>query len=527
MVWSAANFFLLIIVIFLLLYLWYKQPFSKLNQLAKRIMNSDDYSKVITESIIEGVITANEDGTILNYNRSIEKMFGYTAVSLITKNVLALIPEKHKEKHLAGMKRLSETGEIAILGHTINTEGLRKDGSIFPIALSLTRISTGNTYIYTAVIRDMSEHKRQTEKLRLTEEKYSVLVSSIKDYAIFMLDANGYIISWNSGAEKIKGWNREEIIGQHFSIFYPQEMIDQHWPQEELKRAVAEGRFENEGWRIRKDGSKFWADSIITPLYNKDDILIGYSKITRDLTERKAQEEKIKDLNSALEIRLAASEAFNQSLSHDLNAPLRGIEGFSEALEQDGIEKLDDKCKDYVKRIRRAAERMRQLVKDMMKLARVTKVISDLNITEVSLSNLFKSISSEYQMGDPARRIAVNIQDDMIVNADPSFISLLAHNLFSNAWKFTSKNPAARIDIGSTVVNGDAVYYVKDNGIGFDQTKANLLFQPFKRLHTQDEFEGSGIGLTIAKRVVELHKGKIWGEGVVNNGATFYFTLGT
>jgi PAS domain S-box-containing protein len=367
--------------------------------------------------------------------------------------------------------------------------------------------------------------RQMDEELRLSEIKYTLLVNSVRDYAIFMLDPDGRVTTWNAGAEVINGYRAVEIIGKHFSVFYTADNVNSRWPEHELEEATKFGSFEDEGWRVKKDGSKFWANVIITSLRASNGKLVGFAKIVRDLSIRKDKEEKINQLNLSLTTRLDALEAFNQSVSHDLNAPLRSIDGFSEILAQDYADKLDDKGNDYIKRIRASVIYMRQLIRDMMRLAVVTKPNTELNITQVSLTNAFRMVAGEYKMAETTRTIEVNIQQNMAVSADPELIGLVVGNLFDNAWKYTNRNHNARIDIGSTDIDGQTVYYIKDNGVGFDQSQVNKLFQPFSRLHR--DFEGTGIGLTIVKRVIELHRGKVWAEGKVGEGATFYFTIGT
>jgi PAS domain S-box-containing protein len=360
------------------------------------------------------------------------------------------------------------------------------------------------------------------------ERRFSVLVNSIKDYAIFILDTSGNVITWNAGAQRIKGYTENEVIGKNFRIFYPGEDQVRGWPEQELQMAREKGVCEDEGWRVRKDGCKFWANVVITALHDEEGKLIGFGKVTKDLSERKQKEEYITQLNLALETRLEAAEAFNQCVCHDLNAPLRSIDGFSEILEQDYKTTVDKQGQDYINRIRRSVSKMRQLIQDMLRLTRITQLQTDLELKPFSLSNAFRMVFSETQMADPTRQVDIKVSsDDMMVHVDPDLIGLVIGNLVSNAWKFTKHNPQPIIEVGYDTVNGEKVYYIRDNGVGFEQSKADVLFQPFKRLHSDKEFEGSGIGLTIVKRVIELHKGRVWAEGVVGKGATFYFTIGT
>jgi PAS domain S-box-containing protein len=375
---------------------------------------------------------------------------------------------------------------------------------------------------------ELVKKKVQTFYDLKSENRYRVLVNTVKDYAIFMLDTDGRVVTWNAGAERIKGYKDNEIIGKHFRIFYPGEMQAKRWPEKELKVAQEKGVCEDENWRVRKDGSKFWAHVVITALHDEAGKLIGFGKVAKDLSERKQKEEHINQLNKALEMRLAAAEAFNHCVCHDLNAPLRSTDGFTEILEQDYKDKFDEKGKDYINRIRKSVRKIRQLVQDMLKLTRITQLDTDLDLKPVSLTNAFRVVLSEHQMADPGREVEFIVTDEtMSVHADPDLIGLAISNLISNAWKYTRLNPKPVIEVGYNTVNGEKVYYIRDNGVGFEQSKASVLFEPFKRLYTDKEFEGSGIGLTIVKRVIELHKGRVWAEGVVDKGATFYFTIGT
>jgi PAS domain S-box-containing protein len=356
---------------------------------------------------------------------------------------------------------------------------------------------------------------------------FKILVDSVKDYSILILNPEGYIKTWNSGAGELQGYTAKELINQHFSIFYTQEALDKNWPMTELKLAKEQGHFEDEGWRIRKDGSKYWANVTITPLYDENNSLLGFAKVTRNLTGKREHEEAIRQLNETLHTRLAAAEAFNRMTVHDLNAPLRSLEGFSEILLEDCKTKVDEETFDYIRRIRDASLKMRQLIKDMERLAQVTQPNMELHLCNTNLSDMAEHIIHEHKMAYPKKgNCEIIIQPEIYANVDKDLFQLALYNMISNAWKFTSHNTDARIEFGVIEIDGQKVYYVKDNGAGFDQTKADKLFEPFQRLHTQAEFPGNGIGLTIVKRVVTLHRGRVWAEGKIGEGATFYFTIG-
>jgi two-component system sensor histidine kinase/response regulator len=221
---------------------------------------------------------------------------------------------------------------------------------------------------------------------------------------------------------------------------------------------------------------------------------------------------------------LADLEAFNYSVSHDLRAPLRPLDGFSQALIEDYGDRLDDQARDYLHRIRAAAQRMGQLIEDLLQLSRMGRL--ELNQQAVDLSALVTAIAAELREGDPERQVDWAIQPDVTVRGDARLLRIALENLMRNAWKFTNKQARARIEFGRRVDDTETVYFVRDDGVGFDLAYAGKLFQPFQRLHLTSEFEGTGIGLAIVNRILRRHHGRVWAESAPGQGATFCFTLG-
>ena len=311
----------------------------------------------------------------------------------------------HRVEDVTEFVRLKQRGEE----QREETEELRRRAEsmaseIFLRAQELQNVNQRQRRANKALAAEIIERKRVEATLRTSEERFRILVESVKDYAIFGLDWRGRILSWNAGAEAINGYRAEEIVGHHFSRFYPQEAIDRGWPDEELAKAAADGRVEDEGWRIRKDGSRFWANVTLTALRDSSGKLIGFSKVSRDLTERKRAEEKLAAYNEELqrtnrELEAANKEleAFSYSVSHDLRTPLRSIDGFSQILLEEFSAKLPPEAQEYLHDVRANTQQMGHLVDDLLALSRLgrqplnTQQTEPLAIVHRCLTNCRKS----------------------------------------------------------------------------------------------------------------------------------------
>ena len=359
-----------------------------------------------------------------------------------------------------------------------------------------------------------------------------MLVSQVKDYAIIMLDPEGRVMSWNEGAERIKGYGPKEIIGRHFSCFYTLEDIARHHPQEELEAATKEGRFEDEGWRVRKDGSRFWASVLLTALKDETGKLRGFSKVTRDITARKQAEEELQALNRELQqktIELTAAnnelEAFTYSVSHDLRAPLRHVDGFSKLLVEKHRAELSPDAQEYVATIRESAVHMGILIDDLLNLARVGRKQLDMQVT--GLNSLAEEVRKDLDRANPDRAIEWKVETLPFVECDPALMRQVFANLLGNAVKFTRPRNPAVIDVGVISQDGQRAVFVRDNGVGFSIKYAGKLFGVFQRLHRSEDFEGTGVGLATVQRIIHKHRGRVWAEAELDKGATFYFTVGS
>jgi PAS domain S-box-containing protein len=399
----------------------------------------------------------------------------------------------------------------------------KKSGEVIEVEVSSYPLMFEGREARLAVAVDITERNRADEALRRSEERFRLMVSNVVDYAILMLDPEGQVVSWNEGAERIKGYKAEEIVGQHFSRFYPAEDVENGKPAMELEQATKDGRFEDEGWRVRKDGSRFWANVIITALRDEGGRLQGFGKVTRDITERKQAEQEILLRTAELEAANKELEAFSYSVSHDLRAPLRAIDGFSQALLEDYGGRLDATGQDYLRRVRSATQRMGVLIDDLLNLSRVAR--AEMRREPVDMSQMAKTIAADLRSAQPERQVDIAISPRLQAEGDSRLMRVVLENLIGKAWKFTSKPESAQIEFGATQSNGTKAFFVRDNGAGFDQAHADRLFGAFQRLHGMNEFPGTGIGLATVQRIIHRHGGRVWAEGEVNKGATIYFTL--
>lgn len=364
-------------------------------------------------------------------------------------------------------------------------------------------------------------------------ERYQLVVEGVRDYAIFLLDAEGRIASWNTGAERMTQWSEQEILGRPVSALYPP---DKRPTMEEiLQKAEEADHYEEEGVRLRKDGSTFEAFTTLTPLRHEDGSLRGFSKVTRDVSEsarlRRELEQHAQQLESEVQRRTAelqASnaelEAFSYSVSHDLRAPLRAVDGFTQAILDDERNLLTPRAQDYSRRVRAAAQRMGNLIDDLLRLSRIAR--DPLNKRKVDVSALAEDVVADLRANEPGLTVEVNIAPNLTAEADLRLLQVALHNLLGNAFKFSGRRSDARVEFFETLQDGERVFAVRDNGVGFDMAYADKLFAPFQRLHNAADFAGTGIGLATVQRVIRRHGGRLWAESEPGKGATFFFTLG-
>jgi PAS domain S-box-containing protein len=379
-----------------------------------------------------------------------------------------------------------------------------------------------------AVARALEEKERRVAKeraekaLRESEEHFRLLVDGGRDYAIAMLDPDGCIVSWNPGAERIHGYRTEEILAQHFSRFHPPSEHGNAELESELETAATQGRYEEQGWRVRKDGTRFWADIVITALHHPSGDLRGFSKVTRDITERKRAEEALARQSAELARSNAELEIFGNVASHDLKEPLRVVGDASRRLSERWRGKLDGESERLLADTIDAVTRMGTLIDDLLAYSRANQQGNVFVATDCAA--VFDSAVANLAM--PIRESGAGVTRDAlpVVTADPSQLLQLFQNLIANAIKYRGAD-SPRVHVTASREAGIWTFAVRDNGAGVPAGEGDRVFELFHRLQGRPDVAGAGIGLAICKKVVERHGGKIWFEPNAGGGTTFSFTL--
>jgi PAS domain S-box-containing protein len=477
----------------------------------------------LLEAAPDAMVVVNRNGEIVLLNVQAEKQFGYRRDELLGRKVKSIIPEGFAERLIADGTRTAAEALAQQIGTGIELNGRRKDGSEFPIEIMLSPLESAEGILVTAAIRDITERKRVEDALRDSEERFRLMASGVKDYANVMLDPEGFIVSWNEGGERLKGFRAEEIIGQHFSRFYSAEDIRKGLPAMELKQAKETGRFEGEGWRVRKDGSRFLANILITALRDEKGRLRGFGKITRDITERRRAEEHLTKTMEDLKRSNEELGQFAYVASHDLQEPLRMVASYTQLLAQRYKGRLDSDADEFIAFAVDGCNRMQGLIQDLLSYSRAGANAEPL-----------REISCEVALEKTLRNLRPTIQDSgatvthdslPTIMTDETQLVQVFQNLIANAIKYRGDEPPL-IHVSATRNSGNEwVFSVRDNGMGMEPQYFERIFILFQRLHGREEFAGTGIGLAMCKKIVDRLGGRIWVESQPTKGSTFYFAL--
>jgi PAS domain S-box-containing protein len=487
---------------------------------------------LLVDSVQDYAIFAlDTSGHILSWNKGAARLKGYTAREIIGRHFSIFYPPEDVERGKTKWEL-----EVAAREGRFEDEGwrIRKDGTRFWANVVITALfdETGTLVGFGKVTRDLTTRRDAEEELRESEERNRLIIQSVRDYAIFMLDPNGNVASWNEGARRIKGYEPEEIIGRHFSAFYPEADIERGKPPWELEVAAREGRFEDEGWRIRKDGTRFWANVIITALFNPKGELVGFAKVTRDLTERRQAADRA--LHDATQ--LAAAEAasrtkseFLATMSHELRTPLNAIGGYAELMEMGVTGPLTDAQRSYLQRIRGSQQHLLAIINDLLNYSRSEAGQLNYDIGRVSLHDIVDRAMPMMTPQSAAKSITVAhgpCTPDVCAWADQQKVEQIVLNLLSNAVKFTP--PGGRVTVECSLQHEHGAIVVTDTGPGVPPDKSEAIFEPFVQLGRSltSRQEGTGLGLAISRDLARGMHGDLCVEpGLDGEGAKFTLTL--
>ncbi len=476
------------------------------------------------------IFALDTSGHILTWNEGARRVKGYTYDEIVGKHFSIF----YTDEDLASGKPAREL-EIAIREGRYEEEGwrIRKDGSRMWASVVITTIrdDAGVHVGFAKVTRDLTDRRVAEETLRASEERFRLLVQSVRDYAIFMLDPQGIVASWNEGARSIKGYRDYEIIGRHFSTFYGPEDVANGKPAWELREAIAKGSFEDEGWRYRKDGTRLWANVIITAIRNPAGELIGFARVTRDLTERRASEERaLADARhvAVAEVANRAKSEFLAAMSHELRTPLNAIGGYTELLEMGIGGPVSERQHEYLSRIRRSQLHLLGIISDLLNYSRIESGQILYALAPVPIHGVIETVVPLLLPQSRGKGVELTSEEcppDLIATADQMKTEQIVLNLLSNAVKFTPTGGSVTVRCSA---DGDRVRIaVADTGSGVPAEKHGAIFEPFVQLGrtSTSQHEGTGLGLAISRDLARAMGGDITIESEVDAGSTLTLEL--
>jgi PAS domain S-box-containing protein len=485
-----------------------KKDITQLRSMRESAVVEDKFRGIL-ETASDAMVMVDTAGRIILVNDETQRLFGYDRNELVGQAIEILVPERLRSAHEAHRAGYASDPKTRLMGARLDLFGRRKDGSEFPAEISLKPLSTPTGTVTTVSIRNVAER-------RDIDLRFRAFLEASPD-AVLIVDRDGSIVLVNSQTERLFGYPRTELIGKSVEQLIPGRFRGQH-PDHRLQYAKdPRPRSMGSGlklYALRRDGTEFPVEISLGPIVTEVGTLVSCT--ISDITESQRTA-------TALRVAHTELEAFSYSVAHDLRAPLRGMNGFAQILLDEYADKLDEAGIDCLHEIHDNAVRMGALIDALLSLAHISR--SSLRPERIDLTLLARAAFKRLQAGEPERKVEVVVPEHLWAYLDPTLARNLVDNLLDNAWKFTGKTPEARIELGASETDGVKTYFVRDNGAGFDMAHKSKLFGPFQRLHTTNDFSGTGIGLATAQRVAVRHGGRIWADGVVNGGATFYFSL--
>jgi PAS domain S-box-containing protein len=470
----------------------------------------------------DALIATTADGRVRFWNRAAEVMFGYEAAEMMDReSIESIVPEAEREAARRLRAEAEESGRAS-------GESLRccKDGSLVQVTISMraVRDEAGRLEFLLSSEQDITLLRLRRDA-QLVEARFQDLLESVPD-GILVVNATGRIVHANSHTVRLFGYDRKEIAGRLVEDLMPQRFRRAHVGHragffgQPRARPMGAGL---ELYGLRKDGVEFPLEISLSPLTTETGVLVMCA--IRDASERKRFEQALREKNLELEKANDELEAFSYSVSHDLRAPLRAIDGFSKLLLAEGGAGLIADHRRHLERVRSNAVQMGRLIDGLLEFSRLSR--QPLRMERVSSRELVRGCLVELHCEMDGRGVEMSVGDLPEVEGDPTMLRQVWFNLLSNALKYTRKRERAEIEVGANVASAPAEFYVRDNGVGFDPRYAGRLFGVFQRLHASQEYEGTGVGLALVQRIIHRHGGRIRAESVPEQGATFYFNLGT
>jgi PAS domain S-box-containing protein len=536
---------------------------QNLRETRMALAESEEWFRLLVESVTDyAIYMLDPQGNVVTWNVGAERSKGYKAEEILGRNYsIFFLPEDAE----AGLPAQELAAAASADRYETEAWRLRKDGAKFWALVTLTAIrgAGGELRGFAKVTRDMSERKVAEEAVRSHNaelERYRIIIENITDYVIYTLDAEGRIDSWSPGLQELLGYTAEEGIRQDYSMSFPAAEIEAGEPRRQLEEAARTRRCATEGWRERKDGSRFWSIGVLTALRDEVGNLTGYIRVTRDMTQQKILEDSLEGMAADLEIRVTERtreleatvaelqrknqevEAFVHIVSHDLRAPLVNVQGFVRELEESckhlkaviqacpnweqcwgGVQPvLDEEIGGALHYISASTTKFERLINALLGLSRQGRHLYQL--ARVNVWELATNSVATFQQAITEAGAEVQVGQLPSVTADATALGQVFSNLIGNTLKYRSPERPLRVEVGGHVEEGMVHYWVRDNGLGIPEYGKVKLFQVFQRFHSQ-QAEGEGMGLAIAHRIVERHGGKIWAESREGEGTTFHFSL--
>lgn len=492
------------------------------------IRRERDFSRKLIESVPGIFYLFDASGQLLLWNRNLETLLGRSSEAVARMSALQIFQEGDWYELRRAARRVVKVGAA-----NLEASLLAADGRRIPHYITGVRYEVEGRAVIIAMGVDVSERKRAEAAIAASESRFrSIFERAV--IGIATADREGTLTDANEALAQMLGYSRQELQGMHIGRFtHPEDLEREMAHLRELASGASESYRMDKRYIVRS-GQTVWADLLVNLLRDEQARPVGVLGMVVDITDRKRAEQTVRELNDSLERRveertaeLAASnqelESFSYSVSHDLRAPLRAMNGFSHLLQHEYASRMDGKGLDYLSRIRAASKRMGELIDNLLELARVSRL--ELRREPIDLAAMAKEIRALLEEHAPERKVQWNIAEHLPARADPVLIKALLENLLRNAWKFSAERSEAIIEVQSETIEGETVFVVRDNGAGFSMEYADQLFKPFQRLHDPVRFEGTGIGLAIVHRILRRHGGRIWARSEEGKGSAFYFTL--